>query len=618
MSSSSFVRTTSLLVSAIVLAVAAIASGATPVDYGHTGDVEQAWIRVAEAANQDDEALLKDRTDDLLKAAATYDINRLTPMALALVVRSRALQPGEARTVLDQAARLDPGSPEVWLFLASANLRAGAVVRALSCLARGVRNLARDDRLRHVVRSSLVLSLLLAFGVVLAVWSLVAIRRVLPRLWHDLLELGAFWRLGPNRYVLAILLLGLPAFAGGDPFWLVLWVFTLAWAYLGSGAKVVGIVTLGFVGVAPTLTEWAYRALTHPPNALHQAAAALEEHRYAPALLDELSALSDVFGADPSFHLLEGDCFRQFGLLDPAAQAYREGLAAAPTDAALAFGLGTVQYLEGDFNAALHSFQIARDGGFDPLIVNFNLSLTLAQTYHFRESDEAIAAARAAGESRLRSLTRGSEQHQLLLPAFTQADVTTLLKRQDAMLLINRGLLPPPLLRERTSMSAQTVGAVVALIVAILHFLIRQRFTGFAAACVKCGRPFCRRCKLSEESQSYCSQCINIFLKKDMVAIDTQVAKRRQLARHQAVRRIESRVQDLLVPGLGMFFAGSAALGSALALIATVAAALGLVWLPRFVGPTLMGVSLWPLQTLCVLAWVAAEVAAQLAPVERR
>jgi hypothetical protein len=166
--------------------------------------------------------------------------------------------------------------------------------------------------------------------------------------------------------------------------------------------------------------------------------------------------------------------------------------------------------------------------------------------------------------------------------------------------------------------AAGAVIGLAALILAVLHLLIRQRTGGFAAACLKCGRPFCRRCKLSHESQSYCTQCINIFLKKDMVGIEAQIAKRQQLARRQLFLRVERRVSDVLLPGLGVGFGGRPVLGGALLLLALACTTLALVWLPAFVAPALMGASVWPLEALLGAIWLAAAVIAQLLPVEWR
>jgi hypothetical protein len=379
---------------------------------------------------------------------------------------------------------------------------------------------------------------------------------------------------------------------------------------------------LGFLGLlllatSPTLFEVGLRGITHPPNPVLQATTALAERRWDPQILDSLGSLSDVLGDNPDYHSLVGDCYRQFGLLDEAALSYREGLRLAPKTGPLSLALGTVQYLQGAYDAALQSFQAARDSGFDPAISNFDLALALGQTYHFREGEEAMAAARLADDGRLGSLIKG-KAHQLIQPTFRRDEAKAMLARADPLLLLNRGLAHPPLSRERTLGHPLAVGSLLALVVAIGHFLVRQHTTGIASACLKCGRPFCRRCRLAHDSQSYCTQCVNIFLKKDMVAIEVQLAKRHQLAKRQIWLRVERRVADLFVPGLGLGFAGRPLLGGALATVSLAAVTLGAVWLPCFIVPALMYTTAWPLQAALTVVWLGAEAAAQSVPVEPR
>jgi len=50
--------------------------------------------------------------------------------------------------------------------------------------------------------------------------------------------------LGANAPVLGLFVIALPLFAGGDPVWLVLWMFALAWAYLPVGQRAIGAVGL--------------------------------------------------------------------------------------------------------------------------------------------------------------------------------------------------------------------------------------------------------------------------------------------------------------------------------------------------------------------------------------
>ncbi|MEW6335957.1 MAG: tetratricopeptide repeat protein [Acidobacteriota bacterium] len=618
MSCSSSGRTTSRLASGL-LALAALlaATGATAADVARGADLERGWLRLMQEMDEPESALLAERTNELLDLASSLGLRRLTPYSHAMVARSRGLEARRAAALLRHAVRLDPGSPEAWFALSTAQVRDGAFVAAVASTVRGLRALFTDLRLAHVTWSSLALAGCLTGCAALLLWSLLALRRTFLRLWHDLTELGDHFRLGPNTVVLSTVLVALPLFIGGDVIWAYLWVFALAWAYMSSGQKVIGALGLLAVAAVPTVVEFAYRELTRPPDALLQAAAALEQRRFDPQALEELSSLADLLGQDPDFRTLQGDSYRQFGNLDSAAWAYREGLHVNPTHAAASLGLGIVQYLQGDFNAALQSFQIARDNGADPVVANYNLSLTFAHTYHFRESDEAIARARAADGARLQELTRGADQ-ALLQPTATRSDVHRLVGRTDPVLLLNRGLLPPPVVRERSITHPLALAALAAFMIALAHYVARQHWTGFAVACVKCGRPFCRRCKLSQESQSYCTQCVNIFLKKDMVAIEAQMAKRRQLGRFQRARWIERRAADLLVPGLGVMQSGRLALGSLLMVVSLSAIALALVWLPRYLAPALMLASIWPLEAILIAVWGATVAIAQTVPSERR
>ncbi len=602
--------------SALALALAPIAAaGAAPVERSRGGDIEQAWFRLAQGLDHPTPEFLKERTDELLLTAGRADVRRLTPLALALVAQARSVPPTTATAMLVQATRLDPGSAEAWFALADNRLGQVRVPSGLAALARGVFALLTDPRLAPLVRASALLAGLSALLVSLTVWALVAIRKVLPRLWHDLVEVGAHWRLGGNGVVLALLVLALPMFAGGDPVWLVLWMFALAWAYLPVGQRVVGALGLMLVAASPTLIETGFISITHPPNAVFQGAEILDDRRYEPHILEELRALEDVLGDDPDYRRLVGDCYRQFGLLDQAVLSYREGLRVAPRNAALSLALGTIQYLEADYNAALQSFQNARDAGYDPAIANYNLSLTYAQTYHFKESEEAMAAARQTGERRLQAAGTGRD---IILPSFRSDEAAAMLARKDTLVLLNRGLLQPPLSRERTVAHPVTIGALIALLLAIAHFLVRQHTGGFATACLKCGRSFCRHCKLSNESQSYCTQCINIFLKKDMVGIEAQLSKRQQLNRRQRVLKVERRLADLLIPGLGVAWSGRPVVGWVLVSVAFLAVTAGLIWLPAYVSPALMGTPLWPLTAAAVLFWASAVVVAQFVPGEWR
>lgn len=573
-------------------------------------EIEQAWFRLTGTLDPFDPLALKDRTDELLQVAARLELKRLSPFAQALVLRSRTLPAPAQEVTLREALRLDPGSPEALFALGSLQLRQWKPA-GIWTAARALGAYVSDGRLLNFRRGGFSLLVILVLGALGAMWGIAATARALPRLWHDLVELAGLWRLGANAWVFASFVVGLPLFLALDPLWLLFWLFALTWAYFSDWAKVLGAVLLLFFAAAPTWLELAYRQLTHPPDPVTRAAWALRENRFDPLALVELDRVQQLFGDDPNFFLLKGDLESQFGLFEAGLLSYQEGLRLRPGDPALLAAAGTVHYLQGNYGAAVQLLSEARDRGFDPVVVNFNLSLAFAHLYNFRDSDEAIGAARKASEARLRQLTRGRD-NQVIVQRVTVEQASEILARRDPVLLLNHGLIPPPLDRQRTVLSPLTLAPLAALVLALFHFVLRSRTTGFARACTKCGRTFCSRCKLSRESQSYCTQCVNIFLKRDMVAPELQIAKHRQLERRRMVQKTLRRVADLVLPGFGQALYGRLLLGTALMIPAAFLSIAATLWLPGFVQPLVLQTDLLPVRLLLAVLWLGLLVLAQL------
>ncbi len=573
-------------------------------------EIEQAWFRLTGTLDPLNASALRDRVDELLQVAARLELKRLSPYAQAFVLRARTLPPQWREVVLREALRLDPTSPEALFALASLQLRRFSIAGVWTTVKAFAAYLA-DGRFVSFRRGALVLLGVLVLGFVGGIWWLASLLRTFPRLWHDLMELGAAWKLGANAWVFSFFVVSLPLFLALDPVWAVFWLFALVWAYLEAGAKLLGGTLLVFFAVAPTAVELSTRSLTHPPDPITRAAWALQEHRYDPLALVELAEAYDLFADDPDFYRLKGDLERQFGLYEASLLSYQEGLRHSPQQPALLAAAGTVHYLQGNYGAAVQLFTAARNRGFDPVVVNFNLSLAFAHLYNFRDSDEAIAAARKASEARLRQLTRGRD-NQVIVQSVSLEEAKGILARKDSVLLLNRGFAPPPLSRERTLFSPLTLAPAAALVLALLHFLVRSRTTGFARACAKCGRTFCTRCKLSRESQTYCTQCVNIFLKRDMVAPELQIAKHRQLERRQALHGALRRLLDLVLPGFGQAFYGRPVVGTAVMLPAALLAATTVVWLPHFVQPLLLQADLVPIRVPLAMLWLALLTFVQL------
>jgi hypothetical protein len=112
----------------------------------------------------------------------------------------------------------------------------------------------------------------------------------------------------------------------------------------------------------------------------------------------------------------------------------------------------------------------------------------------------------------------------------------------------------------RTAANAITIGALVSLLLGVMIWLRRRR-TGYAGACIKCGRTFCHRCKSSRESMTYCTQCIHIYLKRDGVSLDTKRKKLEEVTDHHTATVRRNRAFATFLPGSAQLLEGRTASG---------------------------------------------------------
>jgi len=157
-------------------------------------------------------------------------------------------------------------------------------------------------------------------------------------------------------------------------------------------------------------------------------------------LLDEINALADVMGDDADFRRLVGDCYRQFGLLDQALLSYRRGCG---------FRRATRRCLwrsapSPTFKRLQRGFAGVSDRArcrLRPIVANYDLSLTYAQTYHSRERRGHGGGAASRRKTPPDGRQGAGPRHHHA--AFRRGAVA-MLGRKDPLLLLNRGSSPRP------------------------------------------------------------------------------------------------------------------------------------------------------------------------------
>jgi hypothetical protein len=108
-----------------------------------------------------------------------------------------------------------------------------------------------------------------------------------------------------------------------------------------------------------------------------------------------------------------------------------------------------------------------------------------------------------------------------------------------------------------------TFVAVLALVAgAALSTLGRPRVP--ARRCIRCGRPFCHRCKSDREGHEYCSQCLHLFVLGDGLAPETKNRKVYEVERHERRTRFGRRILSLVFPGTAQILRGRVLVGTVL------------------------------------------------------
>src|SRR5262249_31265039 len=105
------------------------------------------------------------------------------------------------------------------------------------------------------------------------------------------------------------------------------------------------------------------------------------------------------------------------------------------------------------------------------------------------------------------------------------------------------------------------VGLLLALFLPALGVAPRS---AAARRCLRCGRPFCRRCRVRSKDPDHCSQCVHLYVLRDGVAPSVKSKKLDEIVRYRRRVWIGERLLSLPLPGSGHVLGGRPWLGALL------------------------------------------------------
>ena len=531
----------------------------------------EVWPQITTAIQNGNLELAETKLSELIEAGRPYAISRYPTYAKALSFLARQARERNdealATWALDAAAKLDPNSPTVAFTRADLDKRARNWGGAFQWLFTGFGKIFSDRATQTLARSDLMIVLAVALSVTAAAFALVLLFRYGRAAAHDFREmLSPRFRAGMTT-VLAFALLFLPVFLWLGPMWLMLYWLVLFFGYANTAEKTAIVIVLIALALLPVVLDWTAYRIAGVETPIVKGAMSSVERSYDPDAARRLRELLDSVPPDAKLHLLAGNLAAQEGDEQEALVQYRKALSLNDRLAGAHLNIGNLHFLNNDFLAAINDYQNATEIQPNMAIAYYNSSVASGELNKFDELGSKLEEAKRRDRALIDRLIGSPPPQKVVmyrLPIADAWDITDRIARTGKGRELFGNYASFNMME--SALNPLTLGALASLALSVLVSTSRRR-TGFADACIKCGRTFCHRCKSSREASTYCTQCIHIYLKRDGVSLDTKRAKLAEVQSY-AVRHV--RLKKLLtsfLPGSAQLLEGSTIRGILLLLL---------------------------------------------------
>ncbi len=517
------------------------------------------WPQATAAAREGDLDTATKKMNELLAAGRTYGI-RTFPVyaagASAWASKVSATQPEVAAWAERAARELDGRSPAVAFSEADRAKRTKGWGGAIPLALQGFPKVFTNYRTTVLSRADLLIVGACAIAITAIVLALALFIRYGRSMAHDFRERLSTRVSGGSVSVLAFALLFLPLFLWLGPIWLLFYWFAIFFGYAGWPERAAIIVVLLLVALLPVLVDLAAHWIAGVDSPVVIASISSADQAYQPDALRRLQELIGVVPDDATLHVLVGNLLAFEGLDDQALVHYRKAVQFRPRYAGAHVNIGNLHFLNNEFQAAMTEYEKAEQQ--DPKLATafYNHSAAAGETYRFDLQAQMLEKARAADRTFVARYTRNQPPQKIVMymPPISEAwEVSERMAARPAAHALFGNYSSFSAMRSFSN--PVSIGALVSLLFALLLFFIR-RGSGFANACIKCGRTFCPRCKSARESTTYCTQCIHIYLKRDGVSLDTKRQKLEEVSEHQAGMTLRNRIFATFLPGSAQILEG--------------------------------------------------------------
>ncbi len=485
---------------------------------------------------------------------------------------------GGAVEIALSATQLAPDLPSTWVGLARVYFHGDPsdVGRYLSALKTAVITQVSDVRFSRSALADIFTTLLLALVITtLIVLVVLAIRRGQYALYdfHFIFpRVASRWQTG----ALALVLLSLPiVFRLGLVPVLLTFFFALT-LYLTVAERLVVALSIAALGAVPTVVGWVVGELAFAGTRAEQIFLLERGGPGNEAFATELATLV----AEDKANYVEAMALGRFelrrGRAQAAANTFKKALLIRPSDPAARTNLGMALVLLNDLENPRGLFEEAFKAAPDLPQASYNLGRlyqrrvaaygdkvagevdrVATSLFAAKQLDPAYAELSKDQAGTPRSMLANVYLRSVPLPTHEILEVA---KAPDAAKRVKSQVLQL-LLGEVNETVGLVYPAVLALLVLAFGFLSTTLHA--AKSCNKCGRPVSKRGDPDVSVGSLmCTQCVNVFAKKNVAAPSLKVRKQLEVARYQSRLERTGSILGVVCSGMGHVFAGFPARGA--------------------------------------------------------
>ncbi|MDP3505953.1 MAG: hypothetical protein Q8S33_36765 [Myxococcales bacterium] len=485
---------------------------------------------------------------------------------------------GGAVEIARSATLLAPDLPSTWVGLTRVYFRGDPsdFGRFLGSLKNAVVTQASDPRFSRAAITDLTTTLLFALVITTIVLLIVlTVRRGFYALYdfHFLFpRVASRWQTG----ALAVVLLALPVVFRLGLVPVLLTVFFALALYLSTGERVVVAVLIAALGLVPSAASLVVEHFAFAGTRAEQLYLLERGGTGLEPLAAELTQLASEDKASYAELMALGRYELRRGRTEAASKTFKKALNITPNDPAARVNLGMAMVIIGDLENPRALFEEAGKQVPSMPQAPYNLGRLYQRRvalygdkvsgevdkisqalFSARTLDPSFALLSKDADGTPRSLAANVYLQSVPLP---MNDLMADAKAPDAARRVKSQVLQL-LMGEVNETLAMLYPGLLALLVLGFGFLSSSIHA--ARSCNKCGRPVSKRGDPDVSVGSLmCTQCVNVFAKKNVAAPSLKVRKQLEVARYQSRMERTGSILGFICSGMGHVFAGFPARGT--------------------------------------------------------